>query len=363
MKIAYIINHDITTNDGITKKIFGQKKEWKTLGNEVNVYCTLPKGGKSILEAKQYISTAPFKLRFQLQEDLLEDLANFSPDIVYFRYNTWSRTLSKILNKYSVITELNTYDLGEFWVMFKKEKTVKSLLRYLAYKLLRAKVLSRVAGIIGVTKEIAYHPSNVKYNKPTTFIPNGINLDEFQIVKNTNIQLDRIGLFFIGSPGALWHGVDIIEIMAKKLPEHDFHIVGMDGEDSSNLFWHGYLQKSEYTEILKKCHICIGSLALYRNEMKEACTLKVREYLAYGYPVVLGYQDSAFIDKAQPSWLYPFNTQEEIDYEKLKEFIAKNYKIRIEHNEINYIDTKVLEAQRIEFFQNRMIAMNERRKI
>ena len=118
MKIAYIINHDITTNDGITKKILGQKNEWEKLGNEVKVYCTLPKKGDSILEAKQYISTTPFRLRFRLQEDLLSDIDEFAPDIVYFRYNTWSRTLARILNKYKVVTEINTYDLGEYLLLF-----------------------------------------------------------------------------------------------------------------------------------------------------------------------------------------------------------------------------------------------------
>ena len=352
MKIAYIINHNIRTNDGITKKIFGQKKEWENLGNEVVVYCTLPQQGESILEAKQYISTTPFKLRFKVQEDVLKDLENFSPDMVYFRYNTWSRTLTKILNKYRVVTELNTYDLGEFWAMFKTEKTTKSLIRYLGYKLLRDKVLSKVTGIIGVTKEIAYHPSNLKYNKPTTFIPNGINLDSFQTLKEVTPKVDRIGLFFIGSPGALWHGVDIIELMAKELPQYDFHIVGMDGLNSSNLFWHGYLEKNEYIEILKKCHICIGSLALYRNEMYEACTLKVREYLAYGYPIILGYQDSAFIDKKQPKWVHIINAEENIDYENLKKFISENYQIVVTENEIEYIHTKQLEVQRVKFFNS-----------
>ena len=351
MKIAYLINHDITTNDGITKKILGQKSEWEKLGNEVKVYCTLPKKGDSILDAKQYISTTPFKLRFQLQEDLLLDIDSFSPDIVYFRYNTWSRTLSKILDKYRVITELNTYDLGEFWAMFKSEKTTKSLIRYLGYRLLRDRVLNKVAGIIGVTKEIAYHPSNLKYNKPTTFIPNGINLDSFQPLKEVTPKVDRVGLFFIGSPGALWHGVDIIELMAKELPQYDFHIVGMEGEDSSNLFWHGYLQKSEYMEILKSCHICIGSLALYRNEMSEACTLKVREYLAYGYPIILGYKDSAFMDKEQPKWAYTIDTTKPIDYRDLKRFIEESSKTVIRRDEIQYIDTKTLEKQRVNFFQ------------
>ena len=353
MKIAYIVNHDITSNDGIIKKILGQTEAWKTLGNEVNVYAMVyePKEGNSILDAKQYNTETGLKYRFKLQKELLTDIENFSPDMVYFRYTTWNRTLSKILTRYKTITELNTYDLGEFWAMFKNEKTLKSLIRYLGYKLLRGRVLSKVDGIISVTKEIAYHPSNTKYNKPTTFIPNGINLDEFKTLKNTKLQPSRIGLFFIGSPNNLWHGVDILENMTKKLPEYDFHIVGMEGNNTNNLFWHGYLQKDDYMEILTSCQICIGSLALYRNEMNEACPLKVREYLAYGYPIILGYEDSAFIDTVPPEWLYVLDTQEKIDYEKLKIFIFQQHKTVVQHNQIEQIDTKNLEVKRVKFFK------------
>ncbi len=351
MKIAYIINHDITTNDGITKKILGQKSEWEKLGNSVKIFCTMPKKGNSILDANQYISKKPFRLRFKLQEILLLDIEKFSPDIVYFRYNTWSRTLSKILDRYKVVTELNTYDLGEFWAMFKSEKTLKSLLRYLAYKLLRNRVLNRVSGIIGVTKEIAYHPSNLQFNKPTIFIPNGINLDVFRTLKVTSIKSSKIGLFFIGSPGALWHGVDIIEKMAEKMPEYDFHIVGMEGSSTQNLFWHGYLQKNEYIEILKKCHFCIGTLALYRNGMKEASPLKVREYLAYGYPVVLGYDDTAFIDESLPNWMLKIDTRKPLNFNNIKEFI-ENYKDTIvTHDNVSFIGTAVLEEKRLKFFE------------
>lgn len=353
MRIAYIINHDITSNDGIIKKILGQTEAWRNLGNEVNVYAMIhePKDGKSILNAKQYNTETGFKYRFKLQKELLTDIENFSPDMVYFRYTTWNRTLSNILSRYKTITELNTYDLGEYWAMFKNEKTLKSLIRYLGYRLLRGKVLSKVDGIISVTKEIAYHPSNTKYNKPTTFIPNGINLHEFQTLKNTKSHHSRIGLFFIGSPNNLWHGTDIIKVMAKNLPAYDFHIIGMEDNNTNNLFWHGYLQKDTYMKILSSCHICIGSLALYRNQMDEACPLKVREYLAYGYPIILGYKDSAFIDKVQPPWVYTLDSEKDIDYDKLIRFIEHEARTIVQHSEISHISTEKLEAQRVNFFK------------
>ena len=40
--------------------------------------------------------------------------------------------------------------------------------------------------------------------------------------------------------------------------------------------------------------VALGSLALHRNKMEETSSLKVREYLAYGLPVILAGRDSDF---------------------------------------------------------------------
>jgi hypothetical protein len=53
MKIAYVIYHDITKNDGVTKKVAAHKEAWESLGHEVEVFCLLPKTGSSDLRANQ----------------------------------------------------------------------------------------------------------------------------------------------------------------------------------------------------------------------------------------------------------------------------------------------------------------------
>jgi hypothetical protein len=52
---------------------------------------------------------------------------------------------------------------------------------------------------------------------------------------------------------------------------------------------------ADLDDLVDKCHIGIGSLALFRNNMIEACTLKVREYWARGLPFVIGYDDTDLI--------------------------------------------------------------------
>lgn len=350
MKIAYILYHDIATNSGVTKKIKDQVEQWRKNGHEVQIYAIIPREGSSILEARQYLVTSPWKDRIFKNCDILHDLENFNPDIVYYRYDIWTRTLSKILHKYNVITEFNTLDVHEFLLLFKERRTIRSLLIYLAYRLLRGLILKNVKGIVAVTKEIADDFSVAKYQKKTAYIPNGINLNEYQTIKNPEYSQSRIGLFFMGTPNQPWHGVDIIEKLAMYLPQYDFHIAGMYKERLvPNLYWHGYLQKDDYIKILKQCHICVGTLALYRNNLTEACPIKVREYLAYGYPTIIGYNDTSFLNSNPDFLFYLKPSLDNID--EMVNFIEKNKKRVVLHDEIKTISTEYTEKQRLLFFE------------
>lgn len=349
MRIAYLINHDISKNDGVTKKILNQISEWKKIGNEVVVFCNTINSGDSILDAKQYQAENFIKSRLKVNTKLLSDLTQFDPSLVYFRYDTWSRTFHEIQKRYKIVTELNTNDLGEYFLLLKKERNIKSLLRFLTYYFLRSKILRNVDGIVSVTNEISNLPSVSKFNKKSISIPNSIDLIKYNIIKNKDKR--RIGLFFIGTPNQPWHGVDIIEEIAKELPEFDIHIVGINNESHENIFYHGYLEKQEYLKVLEKCNICIGSLALFRNNMSEACPLKVREYLAYGFPIIIGYKESAFVDLQNfPAWALKIDSNN-VNVNEIKEFVLQNYNTIVKREEIGFISTLKLEKQRVEFFK------------
>ena len=348
MRIAYLINHNISKNDGVTKKILNQINEWKNLGNEVVVFCNTVNSGNSILEAKQYQAGNFLESRLKVNVKLLSDINKFNPDIVYFRYDTWSRTFQRIQKRYKVITELNTNDLSEHLLLLKKEKNIKSLLRYLSYYFFRGEILRNVDGIVSVTNEISNLDSVKKYNKKSINIPNSIDLLNYSVIKKN--KKSRVGLFFIGTPNQPWHGVDFIERIANELLEFDFHIVGINNDSYQNIYYHGYLEKSEYLKVLKICNICIGSLALFRNDMSEACPLKVREYLAYGYPIIIGYEESAFTNlESLPKWALKIDANN-INIKEIKEFVLKNYNTIVKREEIDFISTQKLEKQRIEFF-------------
>jgi hypothetical protein len=334
----------------------GQVIEWRRLGCEVKVFCNTQNVGDSILEANQYRVKNFIKYRLSFNKILFQDIKLFNPDVIYFRYDVWSLTLNILMKKYKVIAEINTNDLAEYYLLMKAEKTIKSFLRYLTYYLLRNRVLSNLKGIIAVTKEIMELPSIRKFGIVSTYIPNAIDVYQYKTIKIKTNQ--KIGLFFIATPNQPWHGVDIIEQLSQKLPEFNFHLVGIEGHSTNNVFFHGYMSKTEYLSILKKCHVCIGTLALYRNNMNEACPLKVREYVAYGFPVILGYNDTAFLKmKTSPDWVLQINTAEEINYNRIKDFVYKMKDFIIDDKDKKFFSTQSIEQKRIHFMRQ-IITLN-----
>lgn len=347
-RIAYLLSYDLSRNDGVVKKIRSQTEEWQKHGVEVRVFCMTHSISPVEFEVNQYLIDGAIFGRVRKQRELINDLEDFSPDVIYHRYEFWNATTIYLGKAFKVIAELNTDDLSEYKLKLKQEKTLKSLLRYFIVKLCRVNYLRSFKGGVGVTKEISELESYTKYCSKQVFIPNSIDLDRFKIIKKVNEEIpSRIGLFFIGSPNQSWHGIDIIQEWAEKLPQYDFHIVGSVAENSNNVFYHGYLKAEEYVKVLKKCHVCIGSLALFRNNLSEACPLKVREYIAYGYPTIIGYSDTAFIDQEKPNWLYEYNVGSNI--RDLELFIEKNASFVIDKPSMTNISSDHVEEKRLNF--------------
>lgn len=362
MKIAYLINHQIWRNDGVTKKIAVQVDAWRKEGYEVEVFCITRKLGESILKSKQYYLDNPIVGRLIKNKELVKDIDAFNPDIVYLRYDLWSINIATIISKYHTVAELNTLDVEEYRLLMLKEKTIKSLIRYFAYIIFRSNLFRKLKGLVAVTNEIAVDQSVKRFSLPTAILPNGIDLKKYTTLDRVNSTTEPLRLFFIATPGQPWHGVDFIVEIAKNLPEMEFHIIGTNGVveisenkcgEFKNLFWHGYLNQEKYISIIKNCHIGIGSLALFRNKMYEACPLKVREYLAYGYPIILGYKDTAFIKGPIPDYVLELDLSDEgvtTDVVRLiREFSLKHRNRIIDSKELSSIDASKLEQKRLEF--------------
>lgn len=100
-------------------------------------------------------------------------------------------------------------------------------------------------------------------------------------------------------------------------------------------------------------NIGIGTLALHRKGMKEASPLKVREYLAYGLPVILGYKDTDVDGKDFVLNIgnYELNVNE--NKQQITDFVNEWSDRRVDQEQvIQLIDWEMKEQRRLKFFES-----------
>jgi glycosyltransferase involved in cell wall biosynthesis len=117
----------------------------------------------------------------------------------------------------------------------------------------------------------------------------------------TDSQQDRLRIGYVGQlyPGK---GMEIIEQLAPRFPEIEFHVIGGRDEDVrywreraqfSNLFFHGYVKHGDISEHFRNFQIALVpfqrrvSLEGGRgNIVRWTSPLKIFEYMAYGKAII-----------------------------------------------------------------------------
>lgn len=165
-------------------------------------------------------------------------------------------------------------------------------------KILGKVTLSLHSGLIAVTEEILdYETSRATFPPRFGYVyANGILLREPEV----NDERDDIPTFlFVASEFQKWHGLDRL-IEAARTFEGTFtvHIVGRLPDSiaaslarDTRFVVHGMLRPAEIRYLACKAWAGLSSFALDRNQMTQASTLKVREYLQWGLPVIADYED------------------------------------------------------------------------
>lgn len=176
---------------------------------------------------------------------------------------------------------------------------IGGMLRSGAEKLIGPTMIRLAQGVIGVTPEISEYETwraGLTPQKKLIVCPNGV-------LYRGNVAADKRGnvpeLLFIASGFSAWHGLDLLLMATRKsAAEFVLHVIGdVSTEDQAlasndaRVKFHGRLTPSAIEQLAAKCHLGLASFALFRKNMAQACTLKVREYLMLGLPVYAGYQD------------------------------------------------------------------------
>lgn len=330
MKIGYVLDWDIIAQSSVLNKIQKKILYWESLGHEVCLFLVsyktdsqfIPKlknirvFERADLSLLKFSSLKTFLGRNRAFGQMLKEIRVFCPDIVYLRPGMmWYPNVGKIVSSFPTVLELNSIDEEEAKIYYPSWD-----IRYKIFKYGRNDLLKKCSGIVSLTDEIGkcYH----NFNKKTIVISNGVSFPE--IVPEKTQQ--SINIIFVGTPGQPWQGFDQFVKMASLLPDFTFHLVGptlseLRSEGSNNLICHGFLDAKQLEELYKCCHIGVGTLALYKKNMEEACPLKVREYMANQLFLILGYTDTDFYEK--PFSLYIGNSSDNVqkNIAKIKSFI------------------------------------------
>jgi glycosyltransferase involved in cell wall biosynthesis len=158
--------------------------------------------------------------------------------------------------------------------------------------------LKSVDGIIALTPEIlAYETGRALPDVFGSVYPNGICLRDITAVPDR--REGNLKYLFAGSVAAPWHGLDrAVGAMLAVDPDAEIHVAGPQVDvpygSSGQVVFHGELTRAGLSQVAGICDAGLGTFALGKKGMQQACTLKVREYLAFGLPVVSGAIDSGF---------------------------------------------------------------------
>ncbi|WP_319468932.1 glycosyltransferase [uncultured Pseudodesulfovibrio sp.] len=299
-KIAYLnIISNLKTLSGVHTKVLNQQKacgkanlpidfhiftESDIASNDSITYHTLP----------HQTSTAK-KLNLEARSTV-DRLAEY--DVVISRAYVFSPFfIAAFFNRpFKLISEFHTLNFTLFKL---REKKV-----YYMERLCARPSLALTDGAICLTNEIAQDTLQAGFSakREMRTITNGVELNAIPMTGCRPFDGNEVNIAFVGSMDTAWHGLSrmIESLHAYKGNTHvNLHLIGSispssyDCEVGNNVSieYHGVQTGAALDETMSHMHVGMGTLALYRKGMDEACTLKVREYMARGLPFIYAYDD------------------------------------------------------------------------
>lgn len=362
MKIAYFIEGeiDVSKPNSVLNKVIRQTTIWLDEGHPVWIFslqtgsCLEVKSSKIVYIGKEYTKSCSAIKKITTivynSYKFSKYIKKLSIDIIYSRLVTYTPILEVIFRRIPAVLEINSNDKAEY------SGTAYSKYTRLYTSLLGRRLKDVASAFVFVTHELAgLYQRDLTRMPKYSVIANGY---DFGRVPNLiESPSSRVSLVFIISPGLPWHGIDRLCDIAQHLPEYDFQIVGESGVDSANVFYHGYQTGDALLKLLKTAHFGVGTLALDRKGMTEACPLKSREYLSHGLPCFGGYVDPDFAaHQGLPIYFRLTHSQDACQSaQEIRDFVdfwltKPNYKSLVRQEAATILDDSVKEKERLRFF-------------
>lgn len=308
MRIVYVTEWSPYAETGVLKKILGQVEAWTASGHESRLFALVPTQPSAALfpafdrvgEAlgvipQSWLDRLPWARLGYFNKMLTvrrarRAIERFNPDVIYYRQQgPWYPGLLHLFpRRIPLVAELNANESAEtrLWGVG------LSLLR----RFTRTRLATRADGFVGVTREIA----TLYAHGPTATvgIPNAMTRPFAPLPPTGNTRPKFVFVGSAGVAGRNWHGLDLFLRLARTMPTFEFSIVGSTADDlggaivPENVRFLGPLYRSALEAVYRTHDVAISSLAIHRAGIREASPLKTREYLSYGLPVVVAYEEA-----------------------------------------------------------------------
>lgn len=256
---------------GVIKKIDNQVSIWKSLGYSVTIVFDVTTKSTLIKYAARYLTLFRYFILHKQPSSTI--YLRQTPELPLYAFMLRNREFSCEVNA-DVKAESENY----------------SMLKRLAASLFHQNLHNIAVSTFYISSELSRRMHESK-GMVYTF-PNSLHAlpAEHVLPRRTNVV-------FVGTPEYPWQGFDLFFSIVQSMPAYQFHVIGTDsGPTSDNLKYHGKLIGHEYKHVMSEMDFSIGTLAFYRAGIIEGSPLKVRDYVAFNLPCVIGYIDSDFSD-------------------------------------------------------------------
>jgi glycosyltransferase involved in cell wall biosynthesis len=346
MRIAYVCYWNSRgRSDGVSGKIETQLAHWRSSGHHAELFMLSSDSPESAGHdaGKHTFAFVGARARWRATRSLYAAVGDFAPDLVYLRYDLFVPPPRALTRLAPTVVEFNSNAQVEWANRSRATAFYERLQLHL--------LLARAAGAVCVAYELATSLRRKWPHLPATVISNGIDLEGVPVLPQptgTGVRLAYLG------EDVYWQGVDKLFALADALPDWHLDIIGVREERSrGNVTCHGYLESDQFEPILAQADIAVGTLALHRKQMNGTSAIKVQRYLAYGLPVIIGYEETGFVG-LDPWYLLRLpNTETNVlDHLSLIRSFAADVKgRRVARVEVaGQISAAVKEEERLAFF-------------
>lgn len=349
MNILFLINDVLEPGSGIYNKIMAQSSAFNNISHEYYFVHSATNYKSRIINEHCSINENTFAGKYFLRyrfKGLLNFILSKSIDVVYIRYTHFSSPtfiyfISKLRNNdIKIVLEIPTfpYDIeysGLGFISQVKLLVDKCFRKYLS------KYVTLCATFTECDEKIFAIDTLVISNALEKKVIEG-RIKKLGALTTPNAQYKRIVFTAVASM-YYWHGYDrfikSIYHHHQKYPSEliTFNVIG-DGKELQKLkqlvknydldkfvVFHGHLTGDALSKILFQTDIGVDSLGRFRSGNESNNSLKSKEYLSYGLPVLKSHKDSTIDELA---FVYTVsNDESDIDlYQVIDWYINNVYK-------------------------------------